>query len=440
MRVDASPARQLLQALGEPQRTFRPVHIAGSKGKGTVAALLTACLHHELGLSVGTYTSPHVERVNERVRLNGVPLDDDALAHALHDALDAAEPLLKQSEPLVSPCRPTWFDVMTAAGFLAIHRAGCTYGVVECGMGGAKDSTNVLGASVCVLTSVTMEHREILGPTLADIAREKAGIAWCDGSVLVCGVHQPELRRVIEETVLDGPGSRGRQVRYAEGTSVLQRNRETVRLVLDALQEQTPEEVLWRRRREPVDWERLEPHVRCMLPGRMEWFRAPLPSSPPSSSLRVLVDGAHVAETVHGLAPHSVAVLAMGYDKNVEAFAQALLRYRPVHLVCTAVGPDPSYLPAAELSARVRASWARDGDDDEARDAGRVPTVETIADPEHALQRALQRAAAAGSSVTCIGSLHLAGRIRRCLREQYGAELLPEKSTREPAPAGTAAA
>jgi dihydrofolate synthase/folylpolyglutamate synthase len=174
MRVDVKPAKRLLDALGSPQHCYRAVHIAGTKGKGTLAAMLTAYLVKQKGFRVGTYTSPHVERIQERVRLQGACIEDEALADALESALAAADPFLQDGVPVVE--RPTWFDVMTAAGFLAMKTAGVEYAVIECGMGGAKDSTNVLGAEVCLLTSVALEHAEIIGPGLADIAREKAGI------------------------------------------------------------------------------------------------------------------------------------------------------------------------------------------------------------------------------------------------------------------------
>ncbi len=408
MRVDVKPVRMLLEALGNPHDAFRAVHIAGTKGKGTLAAMLTAYLLTQPGLRVGTYTSPHVERIQERIRLQGECIEDNALADALEAALDAASPFLQGTAPQAE--RPTWFDIMTTAGFVAMKEAGVTYAVVECGMGGAKDSTNVLGANVCLLTSVALEHAEIIGPTLADIAREKAGIAWRPGCVLISGVHQPELQQVIRETVERQSPAAPRAVIFVEGSSWEARNEKMAEYALTVLSQQCH----WERYEQP-QWSKLAPAIRRMLPGRMEWFTL----QHRGRLVSVLVDGAHVPETVHELPQQALIVLAMGRDKRVEPFTEALLRFAPKAIFCTRVSDDAGYMPVDELYRRVtRVVRAR------AVEAA-TPQVFATAAPGEALMRAMNVAANLPApehpSLVCIGSLHLAGLVRPTLFYEWSA-------------------
>jgi dihydrofolate synthase/folylpolyglutamate synthase len=417
MRVDVKPAKRLLDALGSPQHCYRAVHIAGTKGKGTLAAMLTAYLVKQKGFRVGTYTSPHVERIQERVRLQGACIEDEALADALESALAAADPFLQDGVPMVE--RPTWFDVMTAAGFLAMKTAGVEYAVIECGMGGAKDSTNVLGAEVCLLTSVALEHAEIIGPGLADIAREKAGIAWRPSCILISGVHQPELRQVIRETVEQLSPPAPRSVVFVDAASWEERNQ----LMAERAIKELAARYGWLQC-EPPDWSLLQPQMKQMLPGRMEWFalhRGTL-------SVNVLVDGAHIPETVQRLPCGAWIVLAMGRDKRVEEFTEALMRFAPRAIICTRVGDDPSYMPADELHERAHRVVAN-----HAAAVSQTPVFK-VALPEEALRRAVELAATAAGpekphSVVCIGSLHLAGIIRRTLLRDWNTGSIPDSRT-----------
>lgn len=418
MRVDVKPARELLEVLGNPHQAYRAVHIAGTKGKGTLAAMLTAYLLTQQGVRVGTYTSPHVERINERIRLQGECIEDNALADALEVALDAASPFLRDSVPLIE--RPTWFDIMTTAGFVAMKEAAVNYAVVECGMGGAKDSTNVLGAEVCLLTSVALEHAEIIGPTLTDIAREKAGIAWRPGCILISGVHQPELQQVVQETVEQQSPAARREVVFVGGNSWEERNQMMSERALLELSERYH----WKQYERPV-WSRLDPHIRRMLPGRMEWFTIQHRERPVS----ILVDGAHVPETVHELPPQALIVLAMGRDKRVEAFTEALLRFAPRAILCTRVSDDAAYMPIEELYRRVNQVIRQQAIGIQS------PQVFAAELPGEALQRAIRTAADApqhqSPSVICIGSLHLAGLVRRALSSDWAAAPTGHPETEE---------
>ena len=196
MRVDLAPARDLCARLGDPQRACRVVHVAGTKGKGSVAAAVAAGLR-AAGERVGLYTSPHVEVLHERVRIEGAPIEDAPLALALTRALDARD----AAEAEDTPGRDaTWFDLVTVAAFDAFRAAGCSFAVIEVGLGGRLDSTNVVEPEVTVITNIDLEHTQILGQTRAAIAAEKAGIVK-PGVPLVHGVAavpEDDPRAVVE--------------------------------------------------------------------------------------------------------------------------------------------------------------------------------------------------------------------------------------------------
>jgi len=168
--------------MGDPQRAYPVVHLTGTNGKGSTARMITALLVAR-GLSVGTYTSPDLERVNERLASNDEPIGDEELAHAL-------QRLAQLEEGLEEP--PTRFEILTAAAFGWFADIAVDVAVVEVGLGGRWDATNVADAQVAVVTNVSLDHQEVLGPTRADIAEEKAGIVK-PGSTLVLGETDPHL-------------------------------------------------------------------------------------------------------------------------------------------------------------------------------------------------------------------------------------------------------
>jgi dihydrofolate synthase/folylpolyglutamate synthase len=174
--------RPLMDLLGSPQGEYPVVHLTGTNGKTSVARM-TAALLEAAGLSVGAYTSPHLSRVNERMVWNGEPVPDDVLAELLV-AVAAVEDLL--------PDAPSYFEILTAAALRWFGDVAIDVAVVEVGLGGTGDATNVVDAAVAVVTNVSIDHVEYIGPTLADIAAEKAGIVE-PASVLVLGETDPEL-------------------------------------------------------------------------------------------------------------------------------------------------------------------------------------------------------------------------------------------------------
>jgi dihydrofolate synthase/folylpolyglutamate synthase len=177
----------LLGALGDPHRWFRSIHVTGTNGKGSVSAMAAALLA-EHGLAVGTYTSPHVDRLGERVTVQGRPTDDEAMDLAVGAVRNAATSL---------GITPTWFEVVTAAAFWLLADRRVDVAVVEVGMLGRWDATNVISGDVAVVTNVELDHTDLAGPTRADVAREKAGIVE-PGATLVLGERDPALRPLFE--------------------------------------------------------------------------------------------------------------------------------------------------------------------------------------------------------------------------------------------------
>jgi dihydrofolate synthase/folylpolyglutamate synthase len=180
--------RRLMELMGDPQHAYPVIHITGTNGKGSVARMVTALLVAR-GLRAGTYTSPHLERVNERMTWNGEPVPDGDLAEVI-GAVAELEPLLE------SP--PTHFEILTAAAFRWFADVAVDVAVVEVGLGGRWDATNVADAQVAVLTNVSLDHAETIGPALTDIATEKAGIVK-PGSTFVLAETSPSLLPIFEQ-------------------------------------------------------------------------------------------------------------------------------------------------------------------------------------------------------------------------------------------------
>jgi dihydrofolate synthase/folylpolyglutamate synthase len=183
--------RSLLERLGNPHQRLRIIHIAGSKGKGSTAAMLADMLRRA-GYRTGLFTSPHLSRVEERIQVDRQPIGPDELAALLSEIRTAMEaPGFTQA--------PTFFELATALGFLHFVRRRVDLAVIEVGLGGRFDSTNVCRPLLAVITSISFDHTDLLGDRLASIAREKAGIIK-PGCPVVSGVTVPEARAVIEAT------------------------------------------------------------------------------------------------------------------------------------------------------------------------------------------------------------------------------------------------
>ena len=197
-KFDLAHMRVLLAALGHPENRFPTVLIAGTNGKGSTAATLASILQAS-GLKTGLYTSPHLVRINERIRLNGEAISDDDFA-TLHDVVDrTAERLVGEGD---LPWHPSFFEMLTAMGFEYFARSRPDMVVLEVGMGGRLDATNVVEPRLSIITDISLDHQKYLGETVAEIAREKAGIIR-PGGVVVTLPQLAEANDVIGNAILD---------------------------------------------------------------------------------------------------------------------------------------------------------------------------------------------------------------------------------------------
>jgi dihydrofolate synthase/folylpolyglutamate synthase len=202
-KFDLAHMRVLLRAMNHPERAFPSVLIAGTNGKGSTAATLASILRAS-GLKTGLYTSPHLVRINERIRINGEEIRDDDFAR-LHGEVDrVAERLVGLGE---LPWHPSFFEMMTAIAFVHFAREQVQIAVLEVGMGGRLDATNVVEPLVSVIADISLDHQKFLGNTVGEITREKVGIIR-PGGVVVTLPQQSEANDVIGNTILD-LGARG---------------------------------------------------------------------------------------------------------------------------------------------------------------------------------------------------------------------------------------
>ncbi len=379
MRLGLERMRLLLEQVGHPERRFSTIHVVGTNGK-TSTTLYAAAILEAHGLATGAYISPHVHGFGERVQASGRPLDPDILAGAVADVEVAAGVVdAIADEPL------TQFEVLTAAAFLALARRGVDAVVVEAGLGGRHDATNVLGAPVVVLTNVALDHVAQLGPTRAAIAAEKLAVVN-DSARLIVGGVDAELRAIL-------------------GTAGLDARITIVDRLGDAPTYQAGNQSLARAAGEAFLGPRFDASVAdralaaVRVPGRLERIGVrPL----------VLLDGAHNPHGALALARALpvvtegrrplVAVLAILADKDIEGVLDALVgRFDAV--VVTAVASDRA-LPADVLCSRV---------------AARGVIVSAERDPADALAVARVIAGEAGAVVVC-GSLALLADLAATLR------------------------
>jgi dihydrofolate synthase/folylpolyglutamate synthase len=183
----------LVEKLGHPERTFKAIHIAGTNGKGSVTAMVDAALRAG-GHSSARYTSPHLIDLTERFVINGHRASTEALTAAVASVRDAADALRSEGSLVV---HPTFFEVTTAAAFVLFQRAGVELAVLEVGLGGRFDATNVVSPAVTAITSIALDHQAHLGATHGEIAFEKAGIIK-PGVPVVLGDLPLDASRVIE--------------------------------------------------------------------------------------------------------------------------------------------------------------------------------------------------------------------------------------------------
>ncbi len=191
-KFELGQVRTLVDALGNPQQKFRSILVAGTNGKGSTAATIASILR-SAGYRTGLYTSPHLLRINERICLNGIAIPDEEFASAYLRVSDIAKRLVSESR---LPNLPSFFETVTSIAFCYFAGSAVQVAVLEVGMGGRLDATNVVDPILSVITDIDLDHQEFLGSTLDEIAREKAGILRARVPAVILPQH-PETNDVL---------------------------------------------------------------------------------------------------------------------------------------------------------------------------------------------------------------------------------------------------
>ena len=402
-----SPSTETIEAfcaaMGDPQHAAPVIHLTGTNGKGSTAQMISRLLVAS-GLTVGTYTSPHLERVNERISRNLEPISDDDFAEQIAAVADL--------EAIVGR-RPGYFEIMTAAAFRWFADVAVDVMVVEVGLLGRWDATNVVDATVAVVTNIGMDHNEFAGPTLEDVAREKSGIIKARSATVV-GETRPELVSIfshaggasmlVAEDDYELAGNRlavgGRLLDIRTPTTIYTdiyvplhgahqgTNAATALVAVETFfAAPLPEDVV------------LEGFAEVAMPGRFEVLgRQPL----------AIVDGAHNPTGADTCAqvffddfdPEGRRILVVGTLRNPEEMLAAL-RADEFDLVFACTAPSPRGVKAIDVADAAR----RMGCDD-------VYTFDTV---EAACQRAMEYADG-DDAVLATGSLYTAGAARPVLQ------------------------
>jgi dihydrofolate synthase/folylpolyglutamate synthase len=371
MRFGLERMRRLLTALGSPQERFDAIHVVGTNGKSSTVRM-TAALLEAHGVRAGAFLSPHLASFAERIRVGDADLAPGAFGAAVERAAAAAA---KVDRTLSGGERVTQFELITAAAFDELARAEVEVAVVEAGLGGRFDATNVLGAAVVVLTNVGLEHTRWLGPTVEDIAREKLAVVR-PGATLVLGEVPASVAAQAEAT-----GARIVRPVAEEGAALPGYQRENFAAAIAAA----------RVRLGALDPARVAGvAARMRVPGRLQEIgRDPL----------TILDGAHNPSGMAALAAtlpevagerRLVAVVSVLDDKDAAGMLRALLPHA-AGAVFTA-SRNPRALPPATLASL----------------AGQLggPPAEVVADPHAALERARELAGPDGA-VLATGSIYL---------------------------------
>ena len=217
MAFDMQKIRDLMDVLGTPQRAYPAIHLTGTNGKTSTARMIDALLRAH-GLHTGRYTSPHLETVRERISLDGEPVSEEQLAATYDEVAPLAELIdARNAEPL------TYFDMTTAMAYAAFADAPVDIAVVEVGLGGEEDATNVIEAGVCVMTPIGLDHTEWLGDTIEDIAWAKAGIIHHGATVITALQTEEAMRPILERcAAMDATLAReGREFGVVERTQAV---------------------------------------------------------------------------------------------------------------------------------------------------------------------------------------------------------------------------
>ena len=430
-KFDLDHMRTLARALGGPQTNFPSVLIAGTNGKGSTAATLASILSVS-GYRTGLYTSPHMLRVNERVQISGVTpgvnslaeIEDDTFARLYFQVDDTANRLVADGQ---LPHPPSFFEVITAIAFLAFAKAKVDIAILEVGLGGRLDATNIVDPLLSVITDIALDHTEWLGHTLTEIAREKAGILRAGGRMVTLPQH-PEANAAVGEIAValnvtgmnaaDYLPERGTSTESyllrIDGDSVLiasplagEHQQRNVALALSTAQQLASNDGFT-----AISSQSLAEGVRLTRwPGRLESVRNP------SGSGTILLDVAHNPAGAWTLRSHLSHAFAAGRlpgprtlvfsalrDKSVREMAQILfpLFDEPGDRILLAPVNSPRASSAEELSAV----------------AAELDTPVTVCD---SVPEAMRRSTGEPGSVIVSGSVYLVGEAKVWLQRGVAA-------------------
>jgi dihydrofolate synthase/folylpolyglutamate synthase len=362
MVFDMQKIRDLMDVLGSPQRAYPSIHLTGTNGKTSTARMIDALLRAH-GLHTGRYTSPHLETIRERISLDGESISEEGLVSVYEEVAPLAELIdARNSEPL------TFFDMTTAMAYAAFADAPVDIAVVEVGLGGEEDATNVIDAGVCVMTPIGLDHTEWLGDTIEEIAWAKAGIIHKGATVITALQTEEAIRPILERCaemgatlvregnefgIVERTQAVGGQVLQLRGLGGIYdevflplfgahqaQNAALALAAVEAFLGAGPEKQL------KIDLVR-EGFAQVDSPGRLERVR---------SAPAILLDGAH---NPHGMAAtvaaveeefsfrHLVAVIAVMADKDASGLLD-LLEPVAARIVVTQ-NSSPRSMPADEL-------------------------------------------------------------------------------------------
>lgn len=411
----------LMGALGDPQDQFKSVHVAGSKGKGSVCEMTAACLRG-CGLAAGVYTSPHLIDIRERIRLGKEMISKEDFRLAAEQVARAIPGFRKEHG------EPTYFEVITAMAFLYFAEQAVDVAIIEVGLGGRLDSTNVIKPAVCAITAIQLEHTDLLGSTLEAIAREKAGIIKPGVPVVTIVQQRDTIEAAFHEAaVAAGTTMRvvGRDLEFSSRMEFCPELGQHVRVSLS-----TPRSS-FEHLPVPLKGEHQAMNLGLVLavldelrglgfclcereiamglaeahaPGRMELIHG---------EPRIFVDGAHNPESIGCLTKALGAHVR--YDSLVVIFGCAKDKDVPGMLERLATGADKVIFTKA--SGNPRAAEPRDLQRKFAEIANRGSQIASTV--KEALN--LASLAVAREDVVCVtGSFYIAGEAKRLLAEKYG--------------------
>jgi len=395
-----SRIRALLEKMGNPQRSLRVVHLAGTNGKGSTCAMIGA-IFCSSGYKTGTYYSPFILDFRDRMQIDGRMIEREALAQIVSEIRPLVEEMEAGGEVI------TEFELVTAAAFFWFAREGCERVVLETGLGGRWDATNVVeDPLLTVITSLSLDHTQILGRTLGEIAEEKCGIIKPGGQTVCAAGQDPEAMEVIRrvcaarESELRIPNRAGLSIVSAglDGSRFLYEEESYAVRMAGAYQTLNAMTAIEAARILGLTQEHIiEGLSKAFLPARMEMVsREPL----------ILLDGAHNPAAAKALRkaleelwpkPKAVAVMGVMADKDYRSVVSVLVPF--FDRVYTCAPDNPRALSAKELGAEIRKS------------AGQAVSC---ASPREALEKARRSLDSDEGLVVC-GSFYLAGALRRLL-------------------------